>query len=145
MSHVARAGYAHGLAFDVYAARLEHFEQEIYVSVTGSFGTDKRTAEFQTFSGKRAGIFVCEFLIHSEHVAYFASAYAYVACRNVGIRTDIAPQLGHESLAETHNLAIALAAGAEIRTTLCATHRKRGKRVLESLLERKELQDTEVY
>jgi len=53
-------------------------------------------------------------------------------------------KLSHESLAETHHLVVALATWREVRTTLCTTHRESSKRVLESLLESKELQDTQV-
>ena len=55
------------------------------------------------------------------------------------------PQFKHECLTETHHFRIGLAARGEVGTALAATHRKRGQRVLERLLESKELQDTQVH
>ena len=51
------------------------------------------------------------------------------------------PKLAHEGLAETHDLTRRLAAGREVGTTLGATHRQRGERVFEGLLESQELKD----
>ena len=85
-----------------------------------------------------------ELLIHTEHIAYLASAYTDVTCRNILIGTDMTIELGHESLAEAHYFALALAAGREVGTTLCTTHWQCGKRILECLLECKELEDSEV-
>ena len=53
-------------------------------------------------------------------------------------------KLGHEALAEHHNLAVALALRVEIGTALAAADGQTGQGVLENLLEAKELDDTKV-
>jgi len=53
-------------------------------------------------------------------------------------------QLGHERLAEAHDLAIRAAARVEVRPALAAADRHAGQRVLENLLEPQELDDAEV-
>ena len=50
----------------------------------------------------------------------------------------------HESLAEAHNLGIALASRSKVAAALAAAHRQGGQGVLERLLEAQELQDGEV-
>ena len=57
----------------------------------------------------------------------------------------MAIQLGHERLAEAHDFRIALAAGVEVGTALCAAHRQGGQAVFEGLLESKEFHNREVY
>ena len=82
-----------------------------------------------------------KFLIHTEQIAYFACADADVSCGNILVRTDVAVQFSHESLAETHYLSVATASYREVRATLAAAHRQCGKRVLECLFKAEELQD----
>ena len=53
----------------------------------------------------------------------------------------MALQFSHERLAEPHYLSITLATRREIRTAFGATHRQRGQRILEGLLESQELHD----
>jgi len=53
-------------------------------------------------------------------------------------------ELSHEALAEGHNFVIRLALRVEVGTALTTAHRKACKRVLEDLLETKELKDTKV-
>ncbi len=86
-----------------------------------------------------------QLLILTEHIANLAATNSDVACGYVLIGTDVTIQLVHECLAEAHHFSIALTAGREVGTTFCTTHGQRGQRVLESLLESEELQDTEVH
>ncbi len=83
-------------------------------------------------------VFAGELLVHTVHVAYLAAAYAYIAGGNITVGTEIAPEFKDERLAETHDFGVALAAGAEVGTTLASTHRESGESVLESLLEAEE-------
>ena len=139
--HIAAARDGYLLALDVDALGGEHIEQEVAVAETGSFGTNQRTAEFAALAGECAGEFAGHLLVPAVHIADFTSAHAYVACRHVGVGAYLAPELGDECLAETHNLHVALAAWREVGAALCATHCKGGQRVLEGLLEGKELED----
>jgi hypothetical protein len=53
-------------------------------------------------------------------------------------------ELGHERLAEPHDLALGPALGIEVRATLAAADRQTSKGVLEDLLEPEELHDADV-
>jgi hypothetical protein len=57
----------------------------------------------------------------------------------------VAEQLGHEALAEAHDLHVGLALGVEVAAALAAAHGQRGQAVLEDLLEAQELDDAEVH
>ena len=85
-----------------------------------------------------------ELFILAEEIAYLTSAHADVACRNILVRTYISVKLVHESLAETHDFGIALAARGKVGATLAATHGQRGEGVLEGLLKAQELHDRQV-
>ena len=86
-----------------------------------------------------------ELLVHTEHVAYLASTNTDITSRYVLVWTDVAIELRHECLAETHHLSVRLAARREVATTLGTTHRECGERVLEGLLEGEELQNAQVH
>ena len=57
----------------------------------------------------------------------------------------MAEELAHEGLAEAHDLAVALPLGVEIGAAFAGTDRQRGQGVLERLLERQELQHSEIH
>ena len=86
-----------------------------------------------------------QFLVHAKHEAHFASSHADVAGGHVGVGTDVAAQLQHEGLTESHHLGVALAARREVATALAATHGERGEGVFECLFKSKELQNAEVH
>ena len=54
-------------------------------------------------------------------------------------------KFSHKTLAETHDFRVRLPSWAEIGSSLAATHREGGERILECLLECKELHDAEVH
>ena len=124
LSYVAGTGDQASLAFQVSTPSLQHFHQEVNVTVPRSFRTNQRTTEFTAFASESTGEFMSQFLIHAEHETYFATTYTDITGRYVCLRTDMTPQLQHESLNETHNLGIGLAAWREVRTTFTATHRQ---------------------
>ena len=119
---------------------LQHVQQEIDRAIAGRLGADQRAAIFEALAGQHAGELVGDALVLAEHVADLARADADVAGRHVDVRADVAVELGHEALAEAHDLAVALALGVEVRAALAAAHRQAGQRVLEGLLEGEELQ-----
>ena len=57
----------------------------------------------------------------------------------------MAIQLGHECLAETHDLAIGPALGIKVGATLAAADGQAGQSILENLLEAQELDDAGVH
>jgi hypothetical protein len=58
---------------------------------------------------------------------------------------EVAVQLGHEALAEAHDLAVGAPLRVEVGAALGAADRHSGDRVLEHLLETEELDDPEVH
>ena len=118
--------------------------EEVNRAVAGSLGASKGAAEGQAFAGQDAGPLVAEALVLAKHVADLTCTGADVASWDVGIWTNVARKLGHEGLAERHNLAVGLALWIEVGATLAAAHWKRGQGVLEDLLEAEELQDRKI-
>src|SRR5690606_13536378 len=82
-----------------------------------------------------------EALVLAEQVADLARADADVAGRHVDGRPDVPVQLGHERLAETHDLAVGTPLRVEVRPALGAADRQARERVLENLFEAEELDD----
>src|SRR5690606_18280953 len=79
------------------------------------------------------------------HIADLAPADTDIAGGDVGIFADMAMKLGHEGLAEAHDLAVGPAARIEVGASLAAADGQAGQRVLESLLETEELDDAHIY
>ena len=145
LCYVSWTRYQTSLTLDVDVTSFQHFQQEIDVTVTCSFRTDKWTTKFTAFTSQHTAEFASQFFVHTEHVTYFTAAYTYITGRNVSFRTDVAPQFQHECLAETHYFCIWLTAWREVRSTFTTTHRKSSQWVLEGLFECQELQNSQVY
>ncbi len=144
MRDVAGAGDQHALAVEVAPAPVQHLLREIDGAVAGGLGTHQAAAEGQALAGEDAGGLVRQLLHHAGHEADLAAAHADIAGRHIGVRAEMAIQLGHQRLAEAHHLAVRLALGIEIGTALAAAHRQRRQRVLEGLLEAEELEHRQV-
>src|SRR5690606_33915202 len=84
-------------------------------------------------------------LVLAEEIADLAAAYADVARRHVGVLAQVTVELGHEGLAEAHDLAVGTAARIEVGAALSAADRQSRQRVLEGLLEAQELDDSEIH
>ena len=122
----------------------QHLRREVDRSVAGRLGPDERAAPVQPLSGQDPGELVGQPLVLAEQEADLAAADADVAGRHVGVRADVAVQLRHEALAETHHLVVAFALRIEVGAALAAAHRQGGEGVLEHLLEGQELKDAEI-
>ena len=107
-------------------------------------GAHQGAAVGQALAGEHAAELVADTLILAEQIADLTGAHADVAGGHVGIRADVALQLGHEGLAEAHDLVAALALGVEVRAALAAAHGQAGEGVLEHLLKAQELDDGQV-
>jgi hypothetical protein len=105
----------------------------------GCLGTDERAAVRNALTGENAGELIAKALILAEEITDLSCADTDITRRNVGIRTDVLLKLGHEALAEAHNLKIGLALRIKVRAALAAAHGQRGEGVLEGLLEAEEL------
>ena len=86
-----------------------------------------------------------ELLVHTVHKAYLTTTDTYVTCRYVHVRPNVLVELCDISLAEAHDLALALTLWREVRATLATTHRKSREGILEGLLEAEELERREVH
>jgi hypothetical protein len=64
---------------------------------------------------------------------------------DIGIRANVAEKLAHESVTETPDLAVRLALGVKVRSTLSSTHAEAGEGVFEGLFEAEELEDGQVH
>ena len=137
---VAGAGDDRRLAGDFLVAGRQHVLQEVDRPVAGGLGPHQAAAERQALAGEDAGEAVRKAHVLAEQEPYLARADAYVAGGDVGVLADVAVQLPHHRLTETHDLVGAAAARAEVRATLGAPHRQAGEAVLEDLLEAQELQ-----
>ena len=142
--HVARAVYDDLLTLEGVALALEVLVDEVDKAVAGCLGAGERAAEGEALAGEHAGPFVADALVLAEHVSDFAAADTQVTCGNVGVRANVAVELGHERLAEAHDLVVGLALRVEVGAALAAAHRQRGQRVLEDLLEAQELQHAQI-
>ena len=141
--NVAGTGDDDGLALEaVLLHALEHFLGEVAQTVAGGFRAGKASAVGKALAGEDAGVeTVGDALVFSEEIADLAAANADVAGGNVGELADVAIELMHEALAETHDLGIGFALGVEIGAALAAAHGEGGQAVFEDLLEAKELDD----
>ena len=142
--HVAESGDGDPLALQRIARVGEHLPDEIDGAEPGRLGPHERAAEGHALAGQHARILPGQLAVHAVQVADLASSDADVAGRHVGLGAYVTPQLGHEGLAETHDLRIGLAARVEVRASLGAAHRQHRQRVLENLFEAQKLQNAQV-
>ncbi len=132
------------LALETVVAGGQHVLREVNTAVAGGLGPDQAAAPVEALAGQHALEAVADPLVLAEHEADLAPADADVAGGDVGVGTDVSAQLGHEALAEAHDLVVGLALGVEVRTALAAAHGEGGQGVLEDLLESEELEDPEI-
>ena len=78
-------------------------------------------------------------LVLAVEIADLATTNADVASGHVAVGADVAEQLGHEALAEAHDLHVALALGIEVAAALAAADGQAGEGVLQRLFEGQEL------
>lgn len=142
--HVAGAGDHHALALEGLAGGLEHLVGEVAQAVAGGLSAGQGAAVGQALAGQHAVKLVADPLILAKQVADLTGAHADVAGGHVGVRANVALQLSHEGLAETHDLVAALALGIKVGTALAAAHGQTGEGVLEYLLKAQELDDGQV-
>ena len=128
------------LALEGVAAALEVLVHKVGQAVAGGLGTGERAAKGEALAGKDAGPLVGQALVLTEQVGNLAAANAQVTSGNVGVGADVAIELGHEGLAEVHDLVVGLALGVKVGAALTAAHRKGGQAVLEDLLQAQELE-----
>ena len=139
-----RAGDETDLAFQGLAPRGQHLGGEVDAAVAGGLRADEGAAPVDALAGEHAGEVVGDALVLAEEVADLPAAHPDVPGGHVGVGADVAVELGHEALAEAHDLGVGLALGVEVRSPFAAAHGQRGEGVLEHLLEGQELEDAQV-
>ena len=118
---------------------------EEHRAVAGGFGTRAAAAPVQALAGEHARLVpVGDAFILAKQVADLAAANADVAGRYVGILAQVAVQLGHHALAETHDFVVGLALGVKVTAAFTAANGQAGQGVLENLFKAQELDDAEV-
>ena len=118
---VPRTGDRDLLALQGLALGGEHGLREQHRAVPGGLGTHQRTAPGQALSGEHPGVVgVAQALVLPEHVADLTAAHADVAGGDVGARADVTGELGHERLAEAHDLGVGPAVRVEVGPALAA-------------------------
>ena len=144
LCNVAGTGDEACLLVDAVLTRLEHLLGEVHGPITRRLRPDETAAPLDRLAGENAAELVGQLLVLPEEVADLASPNTNVASGHVSVGTDVAEQLAHERLAETHHLAVAAALRIEVRSAFPATDRDRGQPVLEDLLKGQELENAEV-
>ena len=143
--YIAESADGHALAPDVDTFVGQHFTHKIEPSISGGLGAHQRATEFKPFSGEHTAPIPRKLLILPEEVAHFSCPHTDITSRDVDFRTDITVKLVHESLTETHDFGIALAAWRKIGTSLTSPHGQCGQCIFECLLKTKELQYGKVH
>lgn len=145
LGYVTGTGDKDSLAFPVGVIEVtEHFSDVIDETVTSGLGTDVRTSPVSTLTGKDTSVLVPVLLIGTEHEANLTSTSTNVTSRDISVGTDVSREFLHEGIAESSDLAVGLALGVKVGTTLTTAHHETCESVLENLLETKELEDREV-
>ena len=111
----------------------------------GRLGPGERAAVGQALAGEDAAVLAGNALVLAVEIADFAAAHADVAGGHVAVGTDVAVELGHKALAETHDLAIALPLGVEVAAAFAAADGQAGEGVLEDLLKAQKFHNALVH
>src|SRR5690606_14810656 len=142
---VARARHHAALALQRAASGLQHALHEIDGAIARRLPTRAGAAIGQPFACQDAGfIAVGQPLVLSEEIADLAAANSDITRGDVGILSQMPPELGHEGLTEAHDFRLGAAARIEIRPALAAADGHPGQRILEGLLEAQKLDDAEI-
>mmetsp|Transcript_9948 Transcript_9948/g.30293 ORF Transcript_9948/g.30293 Transcript_9948/m.30293 type:complete len:338 (-) Transcript_9948:224-1237(-) len=124
---------------------LDHLAQEVHQAVPGGLWPDVAASVRHPLAGEHAAVKAAhDPLVLAEHVTDLLPAHSDVSRGDVHGGTHVPVQLGHEGLAEPHDLAVRLSLGVEVGATLAGAQRQPRESVLEGLLEGQELEDGQV-
>ena len=113
-SDVTGSGDDDGLALEGLSDGLEHLVGEVAQSVSGGLGPGEGSAGSDGLSGEDSGEVVPHPLVLAVHESDLPSADSDVTGGDVGVGSDVPLELGHEGLAEAHDLGVGLALGVEM-------------------------------
>src|SRR5690606_18474438 len=121
---VARAAHDARAALERLPARGQHLLREVDAAVARGLPAHARAAPVDALPGDHAGLLaVRDALVLAEQVADLALPDADVDGRHVDVLAQVPVQLGHEALAEAHDLVLALALGVEVAAALARADR----------------------
>ena len=144
-AYVAEAGDGQPLALDRLALVLEDLHQIVHGTKAGGLRAHDGAAGGHGLAGQSAELGGAhQTAVLAIHIADLTAAAAQVAGGAVDVLADVAVQLGHVGLAETHDLGVALAAGIKVRAALGAADGQAGQGILVHLLKAQELDDGQV-
>jgi len=115
------------LALEGLSVGLQHLVGEVAQPVSGGLGPGEGSAGSDGLSGEDSGELVLEPLVLAEHVSDLSSAHSDVAGGDVGVGADVLGELGHEGLAEAHDLVVGLALGVEVGSSLSSSYGEGGE------------------
>ena len=138
--NVAGAGNCDHFAVEVLVPGGQHLFHEIDQAETGGFQADVTATEFDILAGEHSGKVIGKASIVSEQVADFTTPDIDVTRRDINVIANVAIQLVHEGITETHDLTIGTLPGVEIRTALGPANTHAGKSVLKHLFKSKKFQ-----
>lgn len=147
LGNVTRSGDGDSLALEGLLALggvLNHLLNVVDSSVTGGLRSDQRSTPGETLSGQDTLEGVAKLSVLSKQVTDLSSSDVNVTGRDISVGSDVSLELSHERNAESADLAVRLALGVEVRTSLSTSHVEAGEGVLEDLLITKELENREV-
>ena len=116
--HVPGSGYDDGLALEGLADGLEHLVGEVAEAVSGGLGPGEGSPGSDGLSCEDSCEVVPHPLVLAVHEPDLPSADPDVSCGDVGVGSDVPLELGHEGLAEAHDLGVGLALGVEVGSSL---------------------------
>ena len=106
-SDISESGEGDLLADDVLAGLLEKVLSEIQSAETCGLRTKDGTAPSGALASQDTSVVLTgEFLVHTIQETDLTATDTHITGRDVLVRTDAAPKLKHEGLAETHDLSV---------------------------------------
>jgi hypothetical protein len=142
---VPGARHHHGAPVERAATHAEHLQEEEDDAVARGLHPSLRTTPSGVLAGEHARLVpVGQPLVLAEEPADLPCAHPDVAGRHVGVLAEVTVQLGHEALAEAHDLGVGAPPRVEVGPALATTELHAGEGVLDHLLEAEELHDAEV-
>ena len=114
----------------------QHIAGKVHTTEAGSLGADEAAAELDALASEHARELVRDPLVLPEHVPDLATANTNIAGRYVRVRTNVAEQFSHETLAKPHYLCVGLALGLKIGSTGAAAQWQGGQGIFKYLLKR---------
>ena len=144
--NIAGAGHHYRLSLQADVLCIQHILHKVQQTIARRLGTSKTSAIGQALACQhRRVVGIADALVLAEQIADLTPADTDIARRNIHMGADMAIELRHEALAELHHFIVGFALRVEIGAALAAADGKSGQRVLEYLLEGKELQDAQVH